>query len=65
MLDANYETVLKGLKSKLCAKRRVNILFVLMIMSNKFTIKAIASILKLARLAMSKMMLLLFSALTQ
>ena len=63
MLDANFETVLKGLKSKLCAKRRVNILFVLMIMSNKFTIKAI--ILKLARLETSKMMLLLFIALTQ
>ena len=63
MLDANFETVLKGLKSKLCAKRRVNILFVLMIMSNKFTIKAIAKMIMVARLA-SKMMLLMFSALT-
>ena len=38
-------------------------MFVLMIMSNKFTIKAIAKMIMVARLA-SKMMLLIFSALT-
>ena len=36
-----------------------------MIMSNKFTIKAIGKVIMLARLAMSKMMLLIFSALTR
>ena len=35
-------------------------MFVLMIMSNKFTLKAIAKMIMLARLAMSKMMLLIF-----
>ena len=38
-------------------------MFVLMIMSNKFTIKAIAKMIMVARLA-SKMVLLMFSALT-